>query len=122
MSERDIDTEPLVRRTPSECGRPGQPCQYEQDRHQLASASRRVERRLDEIATSIGEVRESLARGGVRIEALHDLPQRTAAIESAQQSICTRLGLIERIVYGVCGIIGLVIIGAVLALILRSPA
>lgn len=122
MAERDIETETLHRRTRSECERSAGLCQYEQDRDQLAAASRRVERRLDGIAQTLGEVRESLARGGARIEALQDAPTRLAAMETLVQTICTRLGLIERIVYGVCGVIGLAIIAAVLALILRSPA
>jgi hypothetical protein len=121
--ERDIETDayPAAHRQPSSCGQPERPCQYEQDRAQLAASTRRVERRLDDIARTLGEVQQSLARGGVRIEAFATLPDRVSAIETSQQTTITRLGIVERIVYGVCSVIGLAVVGAILALIIRSP-
>ena len=121
--ERDIETDayPAAHRQPSSCAQPDRPCQYEQDRAQLAASTRRVERRLDDIVRTLGEVQQSLARGGVRIEGMAAIPDRVAAVESTQQTIITRLGLVERIVYGVCGVIGLAVVGAILALVIRSP-
>jgi hypothetical protein len=134
MPERDIDTEALYPHDapPMPCTQPptaAQACRYAADRQQLAASSRRVERRLDEIAGGIGEVRESLARGGVHIDALRELPARVdahagllAQLEAARQTLCGRLTLVERVVYGGCAIILIAALTAGLALIFRSSA
>lgn len=120
MPERDIDTEPLIRRTPSECTRPGAPCLYEQDRDTIAAASRRLERKMDGLADSLADIRSTLASGSVRFETLADIPKRVASVEASQQTALSRLSTVERIVYCVCGAIGLAVIGAVMSLILKA--
>ena len=119
MAERDIDTEPLIRRTASECGRNGTPCLYEQDRDQLASASRRLERKMDGVADTLADIRATLASGSVRFEALADIPKRVSTVESAQHTLVNRLTLIEKIVFGACIVVGVGVLTAGLALVIK---
>ena len=101
---------------------PSQPCEWLRDQVEIRRLLRSMERTLDDMRDDVADVKADMARGSEKFQNLKNLPDIIANLTKDVATLQTTVGVLRMVVFGVCGAIGLSIIGAIMGLVLTRAA
>lgn len=123
-TDTEITRRPVDKQGPYEplgiCGSPSASCEWLRDEREIRRELRLLSATLGDLRDDIAGLRSDLGAGSVRFEHLAQLPGVVSQLSIDVARIKDSLGVVQKIVYGMVGVVGLSVIGALMATILKG--